>query len=59
MSKAKTLTEEERETSGGTLAIILLCVIIVWATGGWLADLTNKIDRGTFGDMFGEDYGED
>lgn len=53
MSKAKTLTEEERETSGGTLAIILLCVIIVWATGGWLADLTNKMDRGTFGDMFG------
>lgn len=50
---SKTLAEEERETSGGTLAVILLCVIIIWATGGWLVDSTNTTDRGTFGDMFG------
>jgi hypothetical protein len=53
MSKTKTLTEEERETSGGTLAVILLSVIIIWGTGGWLVNFTNTTDRGTFGDMFG------
>jgi len=53
MSKAKTLTEEERETSGAMLAVILLCVTIVWATGGWLVDSKDTVNRGTFGDMFG------
>lgn len=47
------MTEEERETSGGTLAVILLCVIIIWATGGWLVDSKDTVNRGTFGDMFG------
>lgn len=51
MNKAKTLTEEERETSGGTLAVILLCIVIIWATSGWL--LHPMEARGTFGDMFG------
>lgn len=51
MSKSKTLNEEERETSGWTLAVIICSVLVIWAASGWLVSSTK--DPGQFGDMFG------
>lgn len=51
MRKDKTLTDEQREASGGTLAVIAVSVLIIWATSGWLVSSTK--DPGQFGDMFG------
>lgn len=36
MTNTKTLIEEERETSGGTLAVILICIGIIWFGFKWL-----------------------
>lgn len=51
MTKIKTLTEEERESSGWTLAVIACIVFVIWAVSGWLISSTK--DPGQFGDMFG------